>query len=128
MPVSLNHTIVWCRDKQRSSAFLTDILGLPPASPMFRFMVVPLANGVSLDFCEQEGPIASQHYAFHVSEAEFDHGFARIKALGLPYWVDPGQTQPGQINRRFGGRGLYFDDPDGHSLELMTRITNEEPV
>ena len=63
MAISLNHTIVACHDKQRSSAFLTDILGLPPAEPMFHFMVVRLVNGVSLDFMEEEGDIASQHYA-----------------------------------------------------------------
>ncbi len=122
----LNHTIVHCHDKVRASAFLTDILALPPASPLFHFMMVPLSNGVSLDFEEQEGDIVSQHYAFHVSEAEFDHGFARIKALGVSYWADPARKQKGEINRRFGGRGVYFEDPDGHFLELMTRIGESE--
>jgi catechol 2,3-dioxygenase-like lactoylglutathione lyase family enzyme len=67
------------------------------------------------------GPdIVSQHYAFHVSEPEFDEIFARIKARGVPYWADPMHQQPGQINTRLGGRGVYFADPDDHNLELLT--------
>lgn len=121
MTVSLNHTIVWCRDRHRSSAFMTGILGLPPARPFLHFMVAELANGVSLDFMDKEGAIAAQHYAFHVSDTEFDAGFARIKAQGVPYWADPGRERPGEINRHWGGRGVYFEDPDGHLLELITK-------
>jgi len=117
----LNHTIVWCTDKARSAAFLTGMLGLPAATPFGHFLVVPMDNGVSLDFMEQAAPIALQHYAFLVDEAEFDAGFARILALGLPYWADPAREQPGEINRHWGGRGVYFEDPDGHVLELITR-------
>ncbi|HWM71243.1 MAG TPA: hypothetical protein VNO35_32045 [Steroidobacteraceae bacterium] len=62
--VKLNHSIVWCRDKQRSAAFLTDILGLPQAVRFGPFLVVELENGVSLDFYSIAGDIASQHYAF----------------------------------------------------------------
>jgi catechol 2,3-dioxygenase-like lactoylglutathione lyase family enzyme len=117
----LNHTIVWCSDKQRSATFLTDILGLPPARPFFHFLVVDLQNGVSLDFYQKEGPIARQHYAFLVSDEEFDAGFERITSQGLSYWADPARTQPGEINHHFGGRGIYFFDPDEHLLELITR-------
>src|ERR1700740_2525466 len=117
----LNHIIIWCSDKQSSAAFLTDILGLPPAKPFGHFLVVPLANGVSVDFMEKSGPISHQHYAFLVSEAEFDAGFARIQGLGLPYWADPARRQPQEINRHWGGRGVYFEDPDGHFLELITK-------
>ncbi|HEX7856410.1 MAG TPA: VOC family protein [Sphingobium sp.] len=117
----LNHIIIWCSDKQRSAAFLTDILGLPPAKPFGHFLVVPLANGVSVDFMEKAGPVSHQHYAFLVSEAEFDAGFARIRALGCPYWADPARQQPQQINCHWGGRGVYFEDPDGHFLELITK-------
>ena len=117
----LNHTIVWCSDKQRSAAFLTDILGLPPARPFFHFLVVDLRNGVSLDYYQKEGAVSTQHYAFLVSDEEFDAGFAKLKDRGQTYWADPARTQPGEINHHFGGRGVYFADPDGHLLEMITR-------
>ena len=85
------------------------------------FLVVELANGVSLDFHDSEGKIAMQHYAFLMGEREFDAVFARIKDRGLDYWSDPGRTEPGQIYSHNGGRGLYFKDPDGHLLEIITR-------
>ena len=101
----LNHTIVWCSDKQRSADFLTNILGLPPARTFFHFLVVDLKNGVSLDYYQKDGAVSPQHYAFLVSDEEFDAGFARIEALELNYWADPARTQPGQVNHHFGGRG-----------------------
>jgi catechol 2,3-dioxygenase-like lactoylglutathione lyase family enzyme len=119
--VQLNHTIVACRDQQRSAAFLAGILGLPPATRFGHFLVVEADNGVSLDFAESSGPITSQHYAFLVGEAEFDAAFNRIRSQDLPYWADPGRTRPAAINHRDGGRGLYFEDPDGHLLEIITR-------
>lgn len=121
MSVQLNHTIVWCRDKQRSAAFLTELLGLPVAKPFGPFLVVELANGISLDFGEVEGDVAAQHYAFLVGEDGFDDTFDRMHKQGLEHWADPGRTEPGQINRHDGGRGVYFDDPDGHLLEIITR-------
>lgn len=121
MTAQLNHTIVWCSDKARSSANLGDVLGLPPAQPFSDFLVVELGNGVSLDYMEKQGPIAPQHYAFLVSDAEFDAGFARIGELGQTYWADPARSKPGEINRHWGGRGFYFEDPDGHLLELITK-------
>ena len=117
----LNHTIVWCRDKQVSAEFLTSILGLPPARPFLHFLVVDLGNRVSMDFYQKDGDVAPQHYAFLVSDAEFDAAFARIEARGVDYWADPARSQPGSINRHFGGRGVYFADPDNHLLELITR-------
>lgn len=129
MTVQFNHTIVWCRDNAGSSAFLTGILGLPPARPFLHFMVVELAKGVSMDFMAKEGEVARQHYAFLVSDEEFDAGFARIKAAGLTYWADPARTKSGEINHHFGGRGVYFEDPDGHLLELITKpYGNEEDL
>jgi catechol 2,3-dioxygenase-like lactoylglutathione lyase family enzyme len=121
MPVQLNHTIVWCRDKQRSAAFATEILGLPPAVPFGPFMVVELDNQVSIDFHDADHDIASQHYAFLISEEEFDQVFERVTGRGLEYFADPGCAQPGEINRRDRGRGFYFEDPDGHLLEVLTR-------
>lgn len=125
----LNHTIVWCSDKARSSAFLTDILGLPPATPFQHFMVVELSNGVSLDFAQKEGKVAPQHYAFLVSDAEFDAGFGKIRQRDVPYWADPARQHPGEINTRWGGRGVYFADPDGHMMEMITKpYGNEEDL
>lgn len=121
MGVELNHTIVACSDKRRSAEFLTGILGLPPASGFGRFLVVSTDNGVSLDFAQTDGEIATQHYAFLVGESEFDAAFERIIDRGLPHWADPGRTRPGEINRNDGGRGVYFADPDGHLMEIITR-------
>ena len=121
MSVQLNHTIVSCQDQQRSAAFLTEVLGLPPPTRFGHFLVVEADNGVSLDFAETSGPITTQHYAFLVGEEEFDATFARIRDQNLPYWADPGRNQPGVVNHRDGGRGLYFEDPDGHLLEILTR-------
>jgi catechol 2,3-dioxygenase-like lactoylglutathione lyase family enzyme len=119
--VQLNHTIVSCRDQRRSAAFLAGILGLPPPGKFGHFLVVQADNGVSLDFSETSQEITSQHYAFLVGEEEFEATFSRIRGEDLPYWADPGKTRPGEINHRDGGRGLYFDDPDGHLLEILTR-------
>lgn len=121
MTVQLNHTIVWCHDKQKSSAFMAEILGLPAPKAFHRFMVVELANGVSLDFSEDGDAVVVQHYAFLVSEPEFDAIFARIRDKGLDHWADPARTRPGEINTHDGGRGVYFPDPDGHLLEIITR-------
>ncbi len=121
MSVQLNHTIVSCRDQKRSAAFLTGILGLPPATVFGPFHVVEADNGVSLDFRETGGEIAAQHYAFLVGEEEFDAAFGRIRERDLAYWADPGRSRRGAINHRDGGRGLYFEDPDGHLLEIITR-------
>ncbi|HEX5419722.1 MAG TPA: VOC family protein [Gammaproteobacteria bacterium] len=121
MSARLNHTIVWCRDKRRSAAFLTEILGLPAPKPFGPFLIAELDNGVSLDFHDTEDEIMPQHYAFLIGEPDFDEIFARIVERGLDYWADPAGRQRGEINRRDGGRGLYFEDPDGHFLEILTR-------
>jgi catechol 2,3-dioxygenase-like lactoylglutathione lyase family enzyme len=121
MAVQLNHTIVMAHDKKASANFLTEILGLPAATRFGPFRVVELSNGVSLDFYETQGEIVSQHYAFLITEAEFDEIFARIRERGVDYWADPGQSRPGEINHNDGGRGVYFEDPNGHILEIITR-------
>lgn len=121
MAVALNHTIVWCTDRERSAAFLTELLGLPPAEEFGPFKVVEMANGVSLDFHQVDGAVASQHYAFLVAEDEFDEIFGRIQSRGLAFWADPARRRAGEINRNDGGRGVYFPDPDGHLLEVITR-------
>jgi catechol 2,3-dioxygenase-like lactoylglutathione lyase family enzyme len=121
MTVQLNHTIVHARDSKASAAFLADILGLSAPTRFGPFMVVEVDNGVSLDFLATEDEITPQHYAFLISEAEFDQIFGRIQERGLPFWADPGRTRPGEINHGDGGRGVYFADPSGHFLEILTR-------
>ena len=121
MPVELNHTIVWCRDQKKSANFLAEILGRPKPAKFAHFDVVQLDNGVSMDFYGGYENISPQHYAFLISEKEFDEVFARIKERNMDYWADPARKQPGEINRHDGGRGMYFRDPDGHLLEVITR-------
>jgi len=120
MPVTLNHTIVHAYDKTAAAAFLMEILGLPPARELAHFTVVQVGE-TSLDFLQADGKISPRHFAFLVSEAEFDEIFARLKARGIAYWADPFHREPDAINRWDDGRGLYFDDPNGHLLEILTR-------
>jgi catechol 2,3-dioxygenase-like lactoylglutathione lyase family enzyme len=122
MTVRFNHTIVHSRDKQASAGFLADILGLPAPKPFGHFMVVGLADSASLDFVDAGNePIYRQHYAFLIDETDFDPIFARIRERGLDYWADPFKQKSGEINHHFGGRGVYFADPDGHLFEVITR-------
>jgi catechol 2,3-dioxygenase-like lactoylglutathione lyase family enzyme len=121
MAIELNHTIVHAYDKRKAATFMTEILGLPAPEPMWHFLVVRTANGVSLDFIETTDKIVPQHYAFLVSDDEFGQIFDRIKARGLTYWADPMQKMPGVINTHFGGRGVYFEDPSANLLEVITR-------
>jgi catechol 2,3-dioxygenase-like lactoylglutathione lyase family enzyme len=121
MPVTLNHTIVKAKNSQASAKFMTEILGLSDPVVFGHFYVVEAANGVSLDFMEADGAITPQHYAFLVSEQEFDEIFNRIREKNITYWADPQANRPGEINHRDGGRGLYFEDPNGHYLEILTR-------
>ena len=120
MAVTLNHTIIHARDKEETARFLTETLGLRPHKTMGPFAVVQVGE-TSLDLIETDGDIASQHFAFLVSEAEFDEIFSRIRKQGLSYWADPARRQPGEINRWDDGRGVYFTDPNGHFLEIITR-------
>ena len=122
MPIQLNHTIVHALDPVASATFLAEILGLRAPKPFGPFMGVDVDNGVTLDFIRAEPhEIIVEHYAFLVSEAEFDAIFARIRERGLPYWADPAHTRSGEINRNDGGRGVYWNDPNGHYLEIITR-------
>jgi catechol 2,3-dioxygenase-like lactoylglutathione lyase family enzyme len=121
MAVQLNHTIVSVRDKHESATFLAEILGLSEPTPFGPFLIVQVDNDVSLDFADERGPVHPQHYAFLVGETEFDGIFGRIRSRGLPYWADPGQRRPGEINTNGGGRGVYWEEPSGHFLEIITR-------
>src|SRR5579872_4872813 len=121
MSIQLNHTIVYSSDRAKSARFLAEILGRPAPVRFGPFEVVELDNAVSLDFAAAAGPIQPQHYAFLISEADFDAVFDRIRKRGVEYWADPGRRRPGEINHADGGRGVYFVDPDGHYLEVITR-------
>src|SRR5439155_8117648 len=105
MTIALNHTIVWCRDQHASAAFLTRLFGLPAPARYGPFLVVEMANGVSLDYHEVGGEITSQHYAFLVSEDDFDAIFGRIVAGGFDHWADPMKDAAQAINHNDGGRG-----------------------
>ncbi|MFC7584395.1 VOC family protein [Nonomuraea antimicrobica] len=128
MAIEFNHTVVSARDKDRSAAFLAGVLGLPEPSAFGPFAVVETSNGVSLDFIAADGPVVSQHYAFLISEDEFDAVWDRLRARGITYFADPGHQKADTINTNGGGRGMYFADPDGHNLEVITRPYGSGPA
>ena len=115
MAVNFNHTIVSARDSAKSAAFLADILSLPAPKRWGPFLMVTTDNGANIDFMDTDESITPQHYAFLVSESEFDEIFGRIGDRKLTY------SKANEINRHDGGRGVYFEDPDGHLLEVITR-------
>jgi catechol 2,3-dioxygenase-like lactoylglutathione lyase family enzyme len=121
MAVQLDHTIVPARDKHESARFLADVLGLPEPVAMGHFVAVEVGHGLTLDFADADGDIRPIHYAFRVTDAEFEAVFARITARGLSYWADPRRSRPGEVAQRGNGRGFYFEDPSGHYLEVLTR-------
>ncbi|GAA2457649.1 VOC family protein [Streptomyces glaucus] len=127
MSVEFNHTIVLSRDRERSARFLAGVLGLDVGAPAGPFLPVTTANGVTLDFLTLDTDIPVQHYAFLVSEDEFDGILARLVGAGVPVQADPHGRHPRRINRNDGGRGVYFTDPDGHGLEVITRPYGSDP-
>jgi catechol 2,3-dioxygenase-like lactoylglutathione lyase family enzyme len=118
MAVQLNHTIVPVEDKEASANFLAEILGLDPPRPFGPFLCLETANGVSLDY-DDRGIPERHHYAFLVTEEEFDAIFTRVTERGLTYWADPGHQRENRINTN--GRGFYFEDPSGHNMEVLTQ-------
>ncbi|MER5253130.1 MULTISPECIES: VOC family protein [unclassified Streptomyces] len=121
MSVELNHTIIHARDNRESAEFFSDLLGLEIASEWGPFIAVQLSNSVTLDFASiPADKITPQHYAFLLSEPEFDAAYEKIRARGIEHWADPQQKQPGEINTNDGGRGVYFLDPSKHAMELIT--------
>jgi catechol 2,3-dioxygenase-like lactoylglutathione lyase family enzyme len=120
MPITLNHTIIHAHDPQQTTQFLADMLGLEPARHLGHITVLQV-GATSLDFIQTDEDITQCHFAFLVEEAEFDRIFQRILSRGLPYWADPFRQQPGTINHWDDGRGVYFDDPNGHLMEVITR-------
>jgi catechol 2,3-dioxygenase-like lactoylglutathione lyase family enzyme len=120
MVVQFNHTLVNARDKRESAAFVVELLGLAPPKKYGPFLVVELGNGVTLDFVDADD-VHPQHYAFLVSEPEFDEIVGRIKQRGVTFWAEPFRTGAGEWNTDDGGRGLYWEDSNGHMLEIITR-------
>jgi len=120
MAITLNHTIVPAHDKTASAQWFAQIFGLEYAGAQGHFAPVQVNETLTLDFDNATG-FASHHYAFHVSDEEFDGIFGRVKAASVAYGSDPFAQDNGQINTRRGGRGVYFRDANGHSWELLTR-------
>lgn len=120
MPVSLNHTIVAAHDKHASAAFIADILGIDVGGEVEPFVQVHLANDVTLDYMNST-TFSPQHFAFLVDDDVFDAAHRRLLDRGVETWADPDHREPGGINTRWGGRGVYFPDPSGHNMEILTR-------
>lgn len=120
MTITLDHTIVPAHDKVASAQFFAKIFGLKYEGNAGHFAPVKVNNSLTLDFSES-GDFDSHHYAFHVNDDEFDAIFARIQAEEIPYGSGPYSQDDMKLNHRLGGRGVYFKDPNGHVLELMTR-------
>jgi catechol 2,3-dioxygenase-like lactoylglutathione lyase family enzyme len=120
MAITLNHTIVPARDKVASAEFFARIFGVPYLGLMGHFAPVRVNETLTLDFDNKES-FESHHLAFHVSDDEFDAILARVQKDGLKYGSEPATKTNMEINHRRGGRGFYFLDPNGHSLEVLTR-------
>jgi catechol 2,3-dioxygenase-like lactoylglutathione lyase family enzyme len=121
MAIHLNHTIISARDKHESAAFLAEVFGLPAPAASGPFLAVQIDEHLTFDYADWDDDVPSQHYAFLVGEEEFDQIFDRIRSRDLTYWPDPHRSRPGEINTHDGGRGVYFEDPGGHLLEIITR-------
>lgn len=121
MAVSFNHTIIASRDRNESARFFRELLELPEAPSWGPFTNVQLTDGVLLQFAEPPVEIQMQHYAFLLDDDLFDRAYARLRDQQVVHWADPQMKRPGEINNEHGGRGVYFKDPAGHAIELITR-------
>ncbi|MGF6896752.1 catechol 2,3-dioxygenase-like lactoylglutathione lyase family enzyme [Nocardia sp. GAS34] len=119
MTIELNHIIIPVHDKHASARFVAEILGVPVAAEVGPFVQIRTGNGVTLDFMTA-GRFEPHHCAFLVSEKDFDAVFARLAATGRAYWADPMHRRAGEIDHQDGGRAVYFEDPSGHNLEILT--------
>jgi catechol 2,3-dioxygenase-like lactoylglutathione lyase family enzyme len=117
----LNHHIVRARHKEEAARFFAEVLGLEWPTKLGEFAVVRVSPDTTLDFVDAGDDFDRQHYAFLVTEAEFDEIFARLRGRNAPYWADPRRREADNINVWDDGRGVYFDDPNGHLLEIITR-------
>ncbi len=121
MAISLDHTIVYSRDAQQAANFLAELFGLPAPVRSGPFLALRLDNGVTLDYDHMGIDVTIEHYAFRVGDSDFDAIFARIQERKIQYWADPFHQRPGEINPHGGGRRIYFEDPSGHNMEILTR-------
>ena len=119
MAIELNHTVVPARDKHASAAFLAGILGADVGDESPPFVPVRLSNRVTLDY-EDRDEFTPQHYAFLLDDVSWDAAYGRLQGAGVQTWADAARRRPGEVNTRWGGRGVYFPDPDGHLMEIMT--------
>ncbi|WP_405817077.1 VOC family protein [Streptomyces sp. NBC_01390] len=121
MTVAFNHTIIASKDRQESARFFRELLELPEAPSWGPFINIQLPDGVLLQFAEPPVEIQMQHYAFLIDEELFDRAYQRLCDNGVVHWADPQMRRPGETNTEHGGRGVYFKDPGGHAIELITR-------
>ncbi|MFG6195062.1 VOC family protein [Nonomuraea sp. JJY05] len=121
--MTFNHTIVAAKDRHASARFFRELFGLPEAPSWGPFTNVLLDEGVLLQFAELPGveEILMQHYAFLVDDDLFDRAYVRLQDQAIEHWADPQMTRPGETNTEHGGRGVYFKDPAGHAIEMITR-------
>lgn len=128
MPADLDHIIVHATDPRRSAALLAAVLGVPVLPDWGPFARVQTGNRVTLDYVRDNPPFTEQHCAFLVDDETFDAAHRRLVDRRTPIWADPFRRRPGEINQRYGGRGVYFDDPDGHLMELITAPYGDTPA
>lgn len=128
MSVQLDHTIISAHDKKAAAEWMAGILGLTVSAPYGPFLPVQTHNGVNLDFVDTGHDVVPQHYAFLVSEEEFDAIFDRLQQRGIDHFADPRHNRADEINHKDGGRGIYFNDPNGHNLEIITRTYGSGPI
>ena len=121
MAVQFNHTIVASKNREESARFYRDLFELPPAQSWGLFTNIQLTDGVLIQFAEPPVEIQMQHYAFLLDDALFDRAYARLREAGIEHWADPQMRRPNETNTEHGGRGVYFKDPVGHAIELITR-------
>lgn len=121
MTATFNHAIIAARDRNESARFFRDLLELPEAPSWGPFTNIQLDDGVLLQFAEPGVEIQMNHYAFLVDDDLFNRAYQRLKDTGIEHWADPQMRRPGQVNTEHGGRGVYFKDPAGHAIELITR-------
>jgi catechol 2,3-dioxygenase-like lactoylglutathione lyase family enzyme len=120
MAIKLNHTIVPAKDKDASARFFAEMFGLEYAGAQGHFAPVRINDDTTLDFDDGDG-FDHHHYAFLITDEQFDGIYSRVKAAGIPYGSGPRHPDNMEVNTRRDGRGFYFCDPNGHLLEVMTR-------
>lgn len=118
---TFNHTIIASKDRHESATFYRELIEASEAASWGPFTNIMLDEGVMLQFAEPPVDIQMQHYAFLVDDDLFDRAYTRLTEWEVPHWADPQMTRPGETNTEHGGRGVYFKDPAGHAIELITR-------